>query len=69
MSVLSETASTPTCDTVLETIYQASFDHVKVSATPFFNRPGVARAVLQNLLHSVSHPFPPNLQNAFTPKQ
>ena len=36
-----------------------------------FNRPGVAGAVLQTPLspiHSVSDPFPPNLQATFNPK-
>ena len=40
-----------------------------------FNRPGVAGAVLQSpsllinsFIESVSHPFPPNLQNNITPK-
>ena len=35
------------------------------------NRPGVARAVLQtplSLIDSVSHPFPPNIQQTFNPK-
>ena len=40
----------------------------------FFNRPGVAGAVLQSasftqsLSHSVSQPFPPNLQNIINHK-
>ena len=41
-----------------------------VLITIIFNRPGLAGAVLQtpfplinSLFHSLSHPFPPNLQN------
>ena len=36
-----------------------------------FNRPGVARAVLQTpllLIHSLTDPFPPNLQNIIARK-
>ena len=57
-------------------MFQGPFrDCVMSFCFTMFNRPGVAKAVLKtpsSLIHSfinsVSHPFPPNLQNIITPK-
>ena len=54
---------------------KGNFFHTEINHTMIIKRPGEAGAVLQTppslidwLNHSVSNPFPPNLQNTINPK-
>ena len=55
--------------------YIGNSEHYYMHKTAIFNRIGVAAAVLQtplsfihSFIHYLTHPFPPNLQDTFTPK-
>ena len=58
------------CINYLIYISKARIETIEKEGDVFLvNRPGVARADLQtplSLINSISHPFPPNLHNAFS---